>query len=121
MIGADVNRAIALLRGAQDSAFVPTQIDEGSDLPVPIARHQNRRPPDSGRHEIVAAAKLGFQRQKIPAAREDGVHLGIEDRRIREDGGIDLEHPIGRAIVDMGPNAIMSVRKSRHAEPPVRS
>lgn len=81
---AGVAGTVAALVPAEHGAAVAAGIEEGIELPVLVARDEDRLAPHGQGEEVVLFGDLAFMGQVDPVALEDVLHLQVEQARVGE-------------------------------------
>src|SRR5262249_10271042 len=89
VIGAGKTSGVARGGAAQTVAAMPADIQEGMDLAVTVADHQNRVLAHIGSDEVAGLRNLALMAQKQPAPGKDLFLLGLVDFRLNVNAAAD--------------------------------
>ena len=85
---------VAASARCQDRAAMRAGIDEGAQLAVFLADHEDRLPPDIGRVVIAEIPHLAFMAEIDPDPAEDAIHFGLENFRSRINTSVNAKHAV---------------------------
>src|SRR5581483_12062226 len=91
VIEAGVAARVAARLAAHDCPAMATGVEEDAQRVLAVAAQDKRPAAHAARTEVAGRAYLGFVTDVEPAALEDALLLGSEDRRVDERRAIDFE------------------------------
>ncbi len=92
---------VAALLAAQHRTLVPADVQKGANAALSVPHDQDWARSDIGRDVVVGLGELALEREKTPCLPEDLLLLQLEDRGVRKDVRVDLEHAVFWTVVDV--------------------